>query len=772
MTTTYTDHFRFGIPDFLSEPWHDTWQASVRAIDEALYQAVIADGVTVWANNTVYAVGDIVIDPATGLLWSDSVTHTSAVAPSTFADERTAHPTYWSLFASVLAISPFDNALIRADGLTGAIQSSSIILDDTGAVHPNLNDGGALGTSALMWSDLFLASGGVINWNNGDISVTHTANQLSFTGAATGYSFDANILLASGVALNWNAGDVTLTHSTDLLTFGGAASGYAFGGGPIVPTASDGTALGTIAKQFSDLFLAEGGVINWDNGDVTITQTNNVLSFAGATTRYEYDAALTPSASDGAALGTTALMWSDAFFAAGGIINFNNGDVLISHGTNVLTFTGATAGGGGYQFDVVIQPTANDGAPLGSTGNQWSDLFLASGAVVNWNNGAVTLTHSLNTLSFAGANIQIGGNLAPNANDGGQLGVSSIQWSDLFLATGGVINWNNGDVTLTHAANQLNFGGASVGYYFDAITGPLTTDGAALGSAANQWSDLFLATGAVINFNNGDVTATHAADTLTFAGAANGFQFSNPACPSTNDGAALGATALQWSDLFLASGAVINFANGDVTITHATDALTFAGAANGYTFSGNVFIGTNYLDAGEIASPSNPAADHLRIFAKDVAGVTHLFSRDSAGTEIDMGAGGGGTAATQADQEAASSTSTFVSPARQQFHPSALKAFVFSALSAGVPQLSAVYNVTSITDVGTGRFAINFTTNFSSANYGAAAVARKTSGNNALGCAIDMTTAPTASAWAGATWDDAGSTQDSSSFSVLFGGDQ
>ena len=39
---------------------------------------------------------------------------------------------------------------------------------------------------------------------------------------------------------------------------------------------------------------------------------------------------------------------------------------------------------------------------------------------------------------------------------------------------------------------------------------------------------------------------------------------------------ALGTTALKWSDLFLASGAVINMNNGDVTLTHAADQLTLA----------------------------------------------------------------------------------------------------------------------------------------------------------------------------------------------------
>jgi len=47
--------------------------------------------------------------------------------------------------------------------------------------------------------------------------------------------------------------------------------------------------------------------------------------------------------------------------------------------------------------------------------------------------------------------------------------------------------------------------------------------------------------------------------------------------PDTSDGAALGSTTLMWSDLFLASGGVINFNNGDVTITHSSNLLTVAG---------------------------------------------------------------------------------------------------------------------------------------------------------------------------------------------------
>ena len=50
------------------------------------------------------------------------------------------------------------------------------------ALSPVANDGVALGTGSLMWSDLFLASAGVINFNNGDVTLTHSSNNLTVAG--------------------------------------------------------------------------------------------------------------------------------------------------------------------------------------------------------------------------------------------------------------------------------------------------------------------------------------------------------------------------------------------------------------------------------------------------------------------------------------------------------------------------------------------------------------------------------------------------------------
>ena len=96
----------------------------------------------------------------------------------------------------------------------------------------------------------------------------------------------------------------------------------------------------------------------------------------------------------------------------------------------------------------------------------------------------------------------------------------------------------------------------------------------------------------------------------------------------------------------------------------------------------------------------------------------NAFNAGVASLSTDIGSGITARIATQAEQEAASSATQIVATGRQQFHPSAAKAWAVVTVSAGTPTRTAGYNVsTTITDHGAGDYTLTFDTAFSSADF-------------------------------------------------------
>lgn len=80
----------------------------------------------------------------------------------------------------------------------------------------------------------------------------------------------------------------------------------------------------------------------------------------------------------------------------------------------------------------------------------------------------------------------------------------------------------------------------------------------------------------------------------------------------------------------------------------AASPVTLATGGGGYTIGIDVnalsgmlipgSVGVPYSEYAEITPPAAPGVDRVRLFAKDVAGVTHLFTIDNANTQIDLSA--------------------------------------------------------------------------------------------------------------------------------------
>lgn len=78
----------------------------------------------------------------------------------------------------------------------------------TTGLNPATNDASPLGTSSLKWSDLFLASGAVIDFNGGNAVITHSNNVLTLT---TG---DLKVVAAGTTATSVTVNDATQTLNT------------------------------------------------------------------------------------------------------------------------------------------------------------------------------------------------------------------------------------------------------------------------------------------------------------------------------------------------------------------------------------------------------------------------------------------------------------------------------------------------------------------------------------------------------------------------------
>lgn len=129
------------------------------------------------------------------------------------------------------------------------------------------------------------------------------------------------------------------------------------------------------------------------------------------------------------------------------------------------------------------------------------------------------------------------------------------------------------------------------------------------------------------------------------------------------------------------------------------EADAFVAALGAFVTELNAIIGTTI--------PAGSAAANTLTGSTIAANVT-ASSLTSVGSTLT------GPAASQAQQETASAVNVYVTPGRQQYHPSTAKVWAkFNA--SGTVQAS--YNVASVSDDGTGLATVVIATDFSSGDY-------------------------------------------------------
>lgn len=126
-----------------------------------------------------------------------------------------------------------------------------------------------------------------------------------------------------------------------------------------------------------------------------------------------------------------------------------------------------------------------------------------------------------------------------------------------------------------------------------------------------------------------------------------------------------------------------------------------------------------------------------------------------------------GRGVSQAEQEAATATDKYVTPAQQQSHPSSAKVWI-SFNGTGTIAIYESFNVSSIVDNGTGDYTVNFTTSFSGADF-CTLVSGEIGGGNG---GFYGTSSQTTSSVRTVAYNQAGALRDVDPYTVVCFGDQ
>ena len=213
------------------------------------------------------------------------------------------------------------------------------------------------------------------------------------------------------------------------------------------------------------------------NGQVLTTNGSGALSFATASSA-------DPTSADGDSLGTASAEWSDLYLADGGIIYFGNDqDVTLTHDPDDGLFLKSIATSDDNPVLLTLQTgetdlAANDvigkiafQAPDEGTG---TDAILVSAAIQAKAEGDHSSSSNATSLEFmtgaseaATAKVRItsAGHLVPTTDDTYDLGTASLQWrnvytGDLHLSNmtkniGNNVDGTKGDWTIQEGAENL-----------------------------------------------------------------------------------------------------------------------------------------------------------------------------------------------------------------------------------------------------------------------------------------------------------------------------
>lgn len=177
-----------------------------------------------------------------------------------------------------------------ADVRVGVMVISSTTATDNG-IQGTTDSALIVGTnaSAAKWQNGLYFFSDAIDTTGSLISAQGSAGTIATGIDLSNFTITGSALkMPATCSLSWDNDDIRILHSANLLLFLGAANGYAFDAS-VLPTVDGVPGIGTAGLGFSGVHLSAAAMINWDSGDVTIAHSANALAFTGATSGYSFD---------------------------------------------------------------------------------------------------------------------------------------------------------------------------------------------------------------------------------------------------------------------------------------------------------------------------------------------------------------------------------------------------------------------------------------------------------------------------------------------------
>jgi hypothetical protein len=386
----------------------------------------------------------------------------------------------------------------------------------------------------------------------------------------------------------------------------------------------------TATNKFTENIIFEGATADAYETTLTVTDptADRTVTLPNATGTVTLDGS--PASADGAALGSASLEWSDIYLADGGVVYLGaDQDVSLTHvadtgillnSTMKLQFNDASQFIHGSSA-TVLDIAATDEIELTATLIDAVGNFTVSGTII----GSDTIQGTTITATTA---------FVPDASDGAALGTTALEFSDLFLADGAVINFGDDqDITLTHNADTgLTLNGVMVATTVEPSGDTATGDNAALGYTS--------VLGAILTGqgSTNDVTLVNDAD-ATVLGIPTGTTNVTIAGDLTISGDDLFMGTNTDAYILVADGTNYNpvAVSGDVTISNSGAVTIAATSVEGSMLNNNVISGLTALTSGLATTDEVMVSDAGTLKRMDVSLIVALSAGDATALAIALG---------------------------------------------------------------------------------------------------------------------------------------